>query len=142
MPDDETINQMIARSEEEFDIFSNIDIDRKRFVKKEYGAKRLPLMSESELPSWLVRDELEIERLTAEAEKEKIYGRGSRPKNAVDYSESTITEKRWLKAVEEGNLEELEFSSQDSKKSQSKKKGIILNNEKMQLIYNFTFFRF
>uniref|UniRef100_A0A674E2U4 SWI/SNF related BAF chromatin remodeling complex subunit ATPase 4 n=1 Tax=Salmo trutta TaxID=8032 RepID=A0A674E2U4_SALTR len=106
VPDDETVNQMIARSEEEFDHFMRMDLDRRREDAR--NPRRKPrLMEEDELPTWIVKDDAEVERLTCEEEEEKMFGRGSRQRKEVDYSDS-LTEKQWLKAIEEGTLEEIE----------------------------------
>lgn len=117
VPDDETINQMLARTEAEFDIFQQMDLDRRRNEARD--PKRRPrLMEEDELPSWLVRDEAEVERLTYE-EEEKLNAQGKRQRKEVDYSDA-LTEKQWLRAIEEGNLEELE----DVKKKGRKRRRI------------------
>ncbi|XP_068460610.1 probable global transcription activator SNF2L2 isoform X2 [Clinocottus analis] len=106
IPDDETLNQMIARNEDEFELFMRMDMDRRREDAR--NPKRKPrLMEEDELPSWIIRDEEEVERLTYEEEEEKMFGRGSRCRRDVDYSDA-MTEKQWLRAVEDGNLEEME----------------------------------
>ena len=55
-PDDETINQMIARSEAEFEKFQQMDIDRRR-ADAALGDERKPrLMEESELPPFLLEE--------------------------------------------------------------------------------------
>ena len=54
MPDDDLINEMIARSEEELEIFKQIDIERK---KTETQSR---LIDESELPDWLVKNDDEV----------------------------------------------------------------------------------
>jgi len=106
VPDDETINQMLARSEEEFEIYQNIDFERRRDEIK--TGNRLPRLIEAdELPAWLVKNEEEVERLTFEEEEDKMFGRGSRQRKEVDYSDS-ITDKQFLRAIEDGNLEEFE----------------------------------
>lgn len=118
VPDDETVNQMIARSEEEFEQFmvvhfltdnflnriskilltqllQRMDLDRRR--EEARNPKRKPrLMEEDDLPSWILKDDAEVERLTCEEEEEKMFGRGSRQRKEVDYSDS-LTEKQWLK---------------------------------------------
>ena len=48
------------------------------------------------MPSWILKDDAEVERLTCEEEEEKMFGRGSRQRKEVDYSDS-LTEKQWLK---------------------------------------------
>ncbi|GAA6095487.1 probable global transcription activator SNF2L2 isoform X2 [Tachysurus ichikawai] len=106
VPDDETLNQMIARNEDEFELFMRMDLDRRREDAR--NPKRKPrLMEEDELPSWIIKDDAEVERLTCEEEKEKMFPRGSRSRRDVDYSD-TLTEKQWLRAIEDGNLEEME----------------------------------
>ncbi|TSN86087.1 putative global transcription activator SNF2L2 [Bagarius yarrelli] len=106
VPDDETLNQMIARNEEEFELFMRMDLDRRREDAR--NPKRKPrLMEEDELPSWIIKDDAEVERLTCEEEKEKMFPRGSRHRRDVDYSDA-LTEKQWLRAIEDGNLEEME----------------------------------
>ncbi|XP_038154216.1 probable global transcription activator SNF2L2 isoform X2 [Cyprinodon tularosa] len=106
VPDDETLNQMIARNEDEFELFMRMDMDRRREDAR--NPKRKPrLMEEDELPSWIIKDDAEVERLTYEEEEEKMFGRGSRCRRDVDYSDA-MTEKQWLRAIEDGNLEEME----------------------------------
>uniref|UniRef100_A0A8U8BRS9 Uncharacterized protein n=1 Tax=Geospiza parvula TaxID=87175 RepID=A0A8U8BRS9_GEOPR len=133
VPDDETVNQMIARHEEEFDLFMRMDLDRRR--EEARNPKRKPrLMEEDELPSWILKDDAEVERLTCEEEEEKMFGRGSRHRKEVDYSDS-LTEKQWLKvgphlaaggtwwwhlmAIEEGTLEEIEEEVRQKKSSRT-----------------------
>jgi SWI/SNF-related matrix-associated actin-dependent regulator of chromatin subfamily A protein 2/4 len=123
VPDDETVNQMIARHEEEFDLFMRMDLDRRR--EEARNPKRKPrLMEEDELPSWIIKDDAEVERLTCEEEEEKMFGRGSRHRKEVDYSDS-LTEKQWLKtlkAIEEGTLEEMEEEVRQKKSSRKRKR--------------------
>lgn len=92
VPDDETVNQMIARSEAEFDTFQKMDAERR---KEESKGKKSRLIEESELPDWLVKDDAEVEAWTYEQEEVQM-GRGSRTRKEIDYSDS-MTEKEWLK---------------------------------------------
>ncbi len=105
MPDDETLNQMIARSEEEFELFQRMDIERRRAESRE--ANRKPrLMEESELPAWLLASDQELERMRAVQEEDMdLYGRGTRVRKDVDYADG-LTEREFLQAVEAGNLDE------------------------------------
>ncbi|XP_061606190.1 SWI/SNF related, matrix associated, actin dependent regulator of chromatin, subfamily a, member 4a isoform X3 [Phyllopteryx taeniolatus] len=120
VPDDETVNQMIARSEEEFEQFMRMDLDRRREDAR--NPKRKPrLMEEDDLPSWILKDDAEVERLTCEEEEEKMFGRGSRQRKEVDYSDS-LTEKQWLKAIEEGNLEDIEEEVRHKKTTRKRKR--------------------
>ncbi|KAJ8005482.1 hypothetical protein DPEC_G00118420 [Dallia pectoralis] len=121
VPDDETLNQMIARNEEEFELFMRMDLERRREDAR--NPKRKPrLMEEDELPSWIIKDDAEVERLTCEEEEEKIFGRGSRRRGDIDYSDA-LTEKQWLRAVEDGNLEEMEEEIRLKKSRKRRRRG-------------------
>lgn len=54
VPDDETVNQMIARNENEFDLFQKMDLERRREDAKLGTQRKGRLIEESELPDWLV----------------------------------------------------------------------------------------
>ena len=72
-----------------------MDLDRRR--EEARNPRRKPrLMEEDELPTWIMKDDAEVEWLTCEEEEEKMFGRGSRQRKEVDYSDS-LTEKQWLK---------------------------------------------
>ena len=118
VPDDETINQMIARSEEEYNHFLRMDIDRRRLEARDQNRKPR-LMEESELPAWLLKDDKELEKMKLDAQESEVYGRGTRVRKDVDYSE-TLTEKEFLKAVEDGNLDE---ACENKRKRKVTKKG-------------------
>ena len=47
--------------------------------------------------------------------EERLFGRGSRQRREVDYPEM-LTEREWLKAVEDGTLEEVEEHKRKKKK--------------------------
>jgi hypothetical protein len=47
--------------------------------------------------------------------EERLFGRDSQQRREVDYSE-TLTEREWLKAVEDGTLEEVEQHKRKKKK--------------------------
>ena len=57
----------------------------------------------------------QVEALSFQVNEERLFGRGSRQRREVDYSE-TLTEKEWLKAVEDGTLEEVEEHKRKKKK--------------------------
>lgn len=112
---------MIARSEEEFELFLKMDLDRRRDEAR--STKRRPrLMEEDELPGWLIKDDAEVERLTNEEEDDKLFGRGSRQRKEVDYSDS-LTEKQWLKAIEDGNIDELDTTTTTTTTRPTGKRG-------------------
>ncbi|CAG0919105.1 unnamed protein product [Notodromas monacha] len=125
VPDDETVNLMIARSEEELQKFQAMDLERRREEAK-LGANRKPrLMEDSELPAWLMREEDDMDETLEEDDEEKYYGRGSRARKEVDYSDS-LTEKEWLKVIgaqldEDGN--EIIEDEEDDYGSRKKRRG-------------------
>merc|ERR1712106_575964 len=130
VPDDETINQMIARGEEEFELFQRLDIERRR-ADAELGDKRQPrLIEESELPAFLIQSAEDIEQMEMEAEEEKEainLGRGNRSRKDVTFQEQ-LSERDWLKAIGADDEEEGEDGTGDGyveetpKKKKSKKK--------------------
>lgn len=123
VPDDETVNQMIARSEEEYELFQRMDIERRRLEARELNRKPR-LMEDSELPSWLNKDDSQLEQMRLEAQghiDDSIYGRGTRVRKEVDYSDK-LTEREFLKAVEDGNLDEVSETKKRRRAAKETKK--------------------
>lgn len=121
MPDDETVNQMIARSEGEFEKFQKLDLERRREEAKLGPNRKSRLLEEAELPDWLVKDDDEVERWTYEEDEERFLGRGSRQRKEVDYTDS-LTEKEWLKAIDDDGNEFEEEEEDDKKKKKTRKR--------------------
>ncbi|XP_052123895.1 ATP-dependent helicase brm [Frankliniella occidentalis] len=118
VPDDEVVNQMIARHENEFDLFQKMDIQRRE------SETQSRLIQESELPDFLMRDDEEVENICEEEDEDtQELGRGSRQRKEVDYTDS-LTEREWLKAIaEEGEEGEEEEDEVDGSHRKSKKKS-------------------
>lgn len=92
--DDEDLNQMMMRSEEEFELFQKMD--QERLKNQKYGPdKKLPrLFSEGELPEiYMNEDNPVVEEI------EQQYGRGTRERVKVKYDDG-LTEEQWLEAVD------------------------------------------
>ena len=121
VPDDETVNQMIARSEKEFESFQKMDLERRREEAKLGPARKGRLLEESELPEWLVKDDEEVEKCVYDDDDEKFLGRGSRQRKEVDYTNS-LTEKELLRAIGEDGCEFDEEEEEDKKKKQPRKR--------------------
>ncbi|XP_034945785.1 ATP-dependent helicase brm isoform X3 [Chelonus insularis] len=121
VPDDETVNQMIARTEEEFQIFQKLDLERRREEAKLGPNRKSRLLEEAELPDWLVKDDDEVERWTYEEDEDRYLGRGSRQRKEVDYTDS-LTEKEWLKAIDDDGVEYEEEEEDDKKKKKTRKR--------------------
>ncbi|KFB41670.1 AGAP010462-PA-like protein [Anopheles sinensis] len=117
VPDDEMINLMIARTDDELELFKKMDTERKAEEVKPR------LLDEAELPDWLVKEDEEVDRWDYE-EETSILGRGSRQRKEVDYTDS-LTEKEWLKAIDDGADfdEELEEEEREKKRKGRKRKG-------------------
>ncbi|ODN00177.1 ATP-dependent helicase brm [Orchesella cincta] len=94
-PDDETVNQMIARGEAEFERFQKLDAERRK--EDQISGAKPRLMEEDELPEWIVKADEDDDKWE-EVDLEEKAGRGSRQRKEVDYSDS-LTEKEWLKVI-------------------------------------------
>ena len=122
VPDDEMVNQTIARSEEEFELFQRMDMER-RSAEADLGAARKPrLIEETELPDFLIQDPEEIEQEEKEeeireAQRQEEMGRGNRSLKEVTNQEQLI-ERDWLKAI--GAEDEASSDEEDSEDVDSK----------------------
>ncbi|KAJ5958283.1 uncharacterized protein N7479_005433 [Penicillium vulpinum] len=93
--DDDELNEIMARSEEEIPIFQ--EIDRQRIANDQYGpGHRYPrLMCEQELPEIYMQEDNPV---TEEVEIE-VTGRGARERKVTKYDDG-LTEEQWLMAVD------------------------------------------
>jgi len=118
-PDDEVVNQMIARSESEFEKFQQMDIDRRRAEASLGSERKSRLMEESELPPFLLEEPEEIVSEDEEAKALEL-GRGNRARKETRYDEQ-LSEKDWLKAIG-AEEEEFDDDDDDTPRKRSKKK--------------------
>ncbi len=96
--DDEDLNMILARSDEELQVFKKMDEERAKDLMygTAPGSKRIPrLMAESELPEIYMSDGNPISD-----EPEEIKGRGARERTRVKYDDG-LTEEQWLNAVDD-----------------------------------------
>uniref|UniRef100_A0A1I8JMH7 Reverse transcriptase domain-containing protein n=1 Tax=Macrostomum lignano TaxID=282301 RepID=A0A1I8JMH7_9PLAT len=108
--DDETINQMLARSEEEFKVYQRMD--------KERHDDRPRLLSQDELPPWIssIEEETATSSLIDDGEdSESCSGFGKRQRKEVDYTDS-LTDQQFIRAIQEGTLDEMEDQMRHRKK--------------------------
>jgi len=96
LPSDAEINQMLARSDEEFEIFQQMDAEREKQLLDEWrkmGKKGQPqrLIQEDELPEWMVAEQIFPDDVDA-----ATYGRGRRERKEVFYDDD-LTENQWSK---------------------------------------------
>jgi len=96
--DDEELNMILARSDNELELFNQMDSQRAKDPVYGPGAgkNRVPrLMQESELPEIYMSDGNPISD-----EPEEIKGRGARERTRVKYDDG-LTEEQWLMAVDD-----------------------------------------
>jgi ATP-dependent helicase STH1/SNF2 len=93
--DDDDLNDIMARSEDEIGIFQ--EIDRQRIANDQYGpGHRYPrLMCEAELPEIYMQEDNPV---TEDVEIE-VTGRGARERKITKYDDG-LTEEQWLMAVD------------------------------------------
>ena len=60
------------------------------------------LITEDELPDWLKND---VEQVEKTLENDEDFGKGRRQRKDIDYSDN-LTEREFLQALEEGNLDD------------------------------------
>uniref|UniRef100_A0A1I7WLX6 SnAC domain-containing protein n=1 Tax=Heterorhabditis bacteriophora TaxID=37862 RepID=A0A1I7WLX6_HETBA len=146
VPDDETINQMIARSEEEFNQFQSMDIDRRReevfeiCLSKKIIAyylcldlfRKPRLLEENEIPHDIVKasdDFAAMEKAQNEGVnlKEDVMasGRRRRKEVIVDYSADLMTDEQWMKQIDDVDDEE------EERKKKREKERLMTKMKKM-----------
>ncbi|EEH06104.1 SNF2-family ATP dependent chromatin remodeling factor snf21 [Histoplasma capsulatum G186AR] len=92
--DDDDLNDIMARSEEEILLFQKIDQERSKNDLYGPGRKYPRLMAEEELPDiYLAEDN------PAPEEVEEFAGRGARERKVMKYDDG-LTEEQWLMAVD------------------------------------------
>merc|ERR1719347_2236690 len=69
VPDDDIVNQMISRSEEEFEMFQKMDIERRRTEAEAGSGRKARLIEEGELPEFLLQDMNDVEEDEEEAQR-------------------------------------------------------------------------
>ncbi|CRG87113.1 ATP-dependent helicase STH1/SNF2 [Talaromyces islandicus] len=92
--DDDDLNEIMARSEEEVAIFQKMDQERAKVDKYGPGHRYPRLMGEDELPDIYLAEEV-----PAKAEVEEFTGRGARERKVTRYDDG-LTEEQWLMAVD------------------------------------------
>ncbi|MCJ1476820.1 hypothetical protein MMC13_005489 [Lambiella insularis] len=93
--DDDDLNTIMARSEDELIQFQKMDEERAKDPKYGPGRKLPRLMAESELPDIYLQEDNPVQE-----EIEEIAGRGARERTRVKYDDG-LTEEQWLMAVDD-----------------------------------------
>ncbi|KAI0883436.1 chromatin remodeling complex SWI/SNF, component SWI2 and related ATPase [Annulohypoxylon maeteangense] len=96
--DDEELNLILARSDDEVGVFQKLDEERAKDLTygNVPGSKRVPrLMAEDELPEIYLSEGNPVDE-----EQEEVLGRGARERTRVKYDDG-LTEEQWLMAVDD-----------------------------------------
>ncbi|KAK4639584.1 transcriptional regulator [Podospora bellae-mahoneyi] len=96
--DDEELNMILARNDDELSIFHKMDEERSRdpIYGTKPGCKGVPrLMAENELPEIYLTEGNPVEE-----EEAVVLGRGARERTKVKYDDG-LTEEQWLMAVDD-----------------------------------------
>ncbi|ORY63582.1 SNF2-family ATP dependent chromatin remodeling factor like protein [Pseudomassariella vexata] len=96
--DDEELNLMLARNDDEVLLFQKLDEERAKdpTYGSAPGSKRIPrLMAESELPELYMSEGNPMPEV-----EEEVLGRGARERTRVKYDDG-LTEEQWLMAVDD-----------------------------------------
>ncbi|KNC86234.1 hypothetical protein SARC_01609 [Sphaeroforma arctica JP610] len=114
----EEINRMLARSDEEVELFAEIDLE----INAEAGGADNRLISAEEVPELYLES---VEEVTKKyiVEDKSAYGRGRRAHKEVEYDDN-LTELQWTKAVDDGTLPEFKRRAK-ARRDQSRSEGII-----------------
>ncbi|BCS20176.1 putative RSC complex subunit (Sth1) [Aspergillus puulaauensis] len=102
--DDDDLNDIMARSEDELALFQRMDKERQKTSPYGAGHKLPRLLSESELPDIYMTEENPVAEEAVEIE---MSGRGARERKITRYDDG-LTEEQWLMAVdaEDDTIEE------------------------------------
>ncbi|ULT95326.1 hypothetical protein L3Y34_004211 [Caenorhabditis briggsae] len=134
VPDDETVNQMVARSEDEFSLFQSMDIDRRREESLQQNRKPR-LLEEMEIPDDIVKLSFNYE----EMEKAREEGREvvdqtpnqRRRRKEIDYASDLMTEEQFMRQVEEVEDENERIALEKRKQRKRKMAGLDENDVSM-----------
>ncbi|PCH33114.1 hypothetical protein WOLCODRAFT_21769 [Wolfiporia cocos MD-104 SS10] len=114
---DEEINEIIARGDDEQQIFRDLDIQRERDAQEAWkaaghrGKPPLPLMQLEELPDCYRTDE----PFDVKDDLDELEGRGHRRRAVVNYTDG-LSDDQWAMALEEGeDLQELQERTREKK---------------------------
>ncbi|KAJ3768128.1 SNF2-family ATP dependent chromatin remodeling factor snf21 [Lentinula raphanica] len=121
---DEELNALISRSDEEAEVFRKMDIQRERDILERWrnannrGKPPQPLIQLEELPECYQTDE----PFDSKDAEELIEGRGQRKRNVVSYNDG-LDDDTWAMALEEGeDLQELTDKTRERKERRATNK--------------------
>ncbi|KAK9709853.1 ATP-dependent DNA helicase Snf21 [Basidiobolus ranarum] len=115
---DDDLNEIIARSDEELRIFKQMDVEKDREAEDAWrraggrGKKPERLIQEYELPEIYLRDHMEDLRKQRDTEN---HGRGHRARGDIRYDDG-LTEEQWLEAIEDDNVDLTELIAERNRR--------------------------
>lgn len=129
IPNDEQINEMIARNEEELSLFDQMDKDRYEEEKKIYKNFKEPQIGDSKFFNYRLIGEDEIpEWIKAKPTDEGInieYGRGNRSRKQISYTDD-FDDNQWLDEMEqkvnENSLDSIKIQEEEEEQEKEREK--------------------
>jgi hypothetical protein len=119
---DETTPSLLDDLDDEEDVDFTQETSR---IHRKMKTNRL--ITEDELPDWLKNDVDEVEKTL---EKDEDFGKGRRQRKDIDYSDN-LTEREFLQALEEGNLDDA--VEQKRQRKQNRRNPLSLQEDEIDL---------
>ncbi|KAI9206275.1 SNF2 family N-terminal domain-containing protein [Polychytrium aggregatum] len=120
---DDELNEIIARSPDEVELFKKMDEEREINARRDWaeagrsGPPPPRLMPDEELPAVYLMDPTDLTEKEAE-----MVGRGARARKEVRYDDG-LNEEQWLNAIDAGeDVEELIQKKEDARRRREEKK--------------------
>ncbi|KAI8978578.1 SNF2 family N-terminal domain-containing protein [Pilobolus umbonatus] len=102
--DDEELNTIIKRSDQEYALFTQMDLERHRVEAEEWRKKHGNRKPERLIQEWELPDIYTADILPDRKPDESVMGRGQRSRDSVRYDDG-MTEKQWLRQIEHEDTE-------------------------------------
>uniref|UniRef100_A0A915A0I3 Helicase ATP-binding domain-containing protein n=1 Tax=Parascaris univalens TaxID=6257 RepID=A0A915A0I3_PARUN len=97
LQDDKTVNQILARSHDEFILFQEMDDERSSRWSSEHRRRRM--LTDEEIPACIVEASQKFIREEGDAHL-IVELTAKRQHRAIDYSQDRMSDREWLKVVE------------------------------------------
>jgi len=128
LPDDEAINMIIARGDEEFEMFQRMD-QEKHAQEAKIGLERL--ITDDEIPETLIQSSNRFEESYNNPDKSFIDDttESRRARKKVDYSTDLMSDREWLKSIDDALSEGEEDEEEKKPKGKRGRKKKIREEE-------------
>eukprot|EP00741_Cyanophora_paradoxa_P019850 tig00000217_g19158.t1 len=128
VPDDEQTNRLLARSQEEFELFQEMDRERE---ERSSPPPKPRLMEDSETPQWLLEPLPDPDKFALEE-----YGRGARQREKVDYTIDQMTDAQFLQMAETGETRTRRRGTKDGEEGEGPRGGPAKSRGPVELFSN------